>query len=190
MSFPSRAKPHDRAMECISSLMLLVDFESAGRRGIEMDDEYTQWLLRQQYDDVSTDYRWQADQLFTRPGDRSVYCDVKTSGSTRDSFYMEADSYRALRRCDSNGQRVFVAFVNPHSYDICACWCSEIPEPFNIRIARWSEKKWEHYHRMKQYWPCANVKFVPVNGGSGTPFFLIPKTSWFLTPIDEFLRRL
>lgn len=190
--FSNRVTQHEVATRIVRELLDRYGgqvFES----GIEGDDKRLWTELTRQYDSMSIMMRFKPDQICVWPELRSVLFEIKTEAKGRPNFAIEADSRRAAKMWDSDSRRVAYIFVDfskkTFDHQIKACWSQDIKDPRFIRVPKrdgWRETK----QRMCNQWQDTTIITPDHRGGSGTPFFLIDKTSDFLVPIRDWIDEL
>ena len=144
-------------------------------------------ILSQNSDLTSIHLRWHPDIEATKNG-KSVLCEVKTHDIThRDTgnYAVEADSYKAAKMLAIPVIYIFVEVADGVIVILRWC-CSDDITPSVIRIPdRFDfERKREE---LKTYF-SDTVRFEawPHSGGSGTPYFLVPKRSDYIKGWNSF----
>jgi len=182
-----RMELHDK----IGYLAVCVALEEKGyaveRTGMERYSDETIDKLSQNSDSTSTFLRWHPDIAAIGNG-KSHLCEVKTVDVTRrdtGNWAIEADSYKAAKMFVIPVIYIFVDVVNGQAISIKWCQSDDItpsvitiPDRFNFEQKR---------DELKIYF-SDGVRFEPRphNGGSGTPYFLIPKRSDYIKGWNSF----
>jgi hypothetical protein len=158
--------------------------------GTELDDVVLRQSLAAQDDRTSRLLRFRPDQALVRPGVRSLLVEVKSERGRYPNFAIEVASHQAASEWDSGRRHVAYAFVDLGTRLIWCCWAADLPPPVEIRVPlRWDfEASWQ---RLNQEWPGVRLVPEPYRPGpyrSGTPYFLLRKTSSCLQALDVFVR--
>ena len=187
MGFRRRTDQHDRqAVALVESIFASYGFLSF-RMGVEVALCESAWLLRQS-DPTSILLRFRPDRVHLRPNRRSVLCEIKSEAKARPNFAVEFDSWRAARMWNRSGRHVMLVGVDLVTRCAWACWVDSVPRPSRIFVPRrWD---WERQMiRLAKEAPWARLKPVRYRSGSGTPYFLLPKTHPCWTPLPRFIER-
>ena len=190
MGFATRARQHDGD----ATPMVVSLFESVGfvcyDLGTETDSDELHRALMSQYDETSIMLRFRPDKVFVKSGYRSLLCEIKSESQGYPNFAIEVDSYQAAHKWDSDCERVMYSFVDlsQEQARVACCWVGDVPPPTSIRVPRrWDFER--QLERMAAAFPGADM--IPcqyIRGKqSGTPYFLIRKTSVYLKPFNQFI---
>lgn len=148
--------------------------------------EYRQALHRQ-HDPTALMVRFRPDLHCCRHGLLSVLFECKSDDGRHENFALEADSFVAAKMWATGGAQVVYGFVDLAGEWMRCCFAHEIPAPREIRIPTRDECH-RTRDRLHGWFPNAALRFEERPRGSGTAYFLIPKTSAFLRPFGAFVR--
>ena len=187
MSFDRRVSQHDEmAIPIVVEHFAAIGF-ACYELGTETDSKGLHSALMAQYDGTSIMLRFRPDRVFIKPRYRSILCEIKSEANGYRNFAIEADSFQAAHEWDSGHERVMYAFVDlSNGHVVMCCWASDIPMPYRIFVPR----RWdfdEQFQRMSIAYSGAVIEPKEYRGGSGTPYFLISKSSQYLRLFDEFM---
>ena len=157
------------------------------RTGMERYSDEAIDKLSRNSDITSVLLRWHPDIAAVKDGN-SHLCEVKTNDIThRDTgnYAIEADSYRAAKMFVIPIIYIFVEVAEEAVVVIRWC-CSDDIEPSVIRITdrfNFEQKR----DKLRPYF-SDTVRFEswPHSGGSGTPYFLVPKRSGYIKGWNSF----
>jgi hypothetical protein len=185
-TFVERAQQHDeRAISLVDMIFSRYGF-SGFRIGAETDSQDCWELLLAQSDPTSIMLRFRPDRVQIKPGARAVLCEVKSEAQGHPNFAIEFYSWLAATMWNRSGHHVMYALADLRSGKVSACWAEDIPPPFVVRVPRrWDHGK--HISRLQREAHWAELLLVEHKGGSGTPYFLVPKNSEYLWPLDMFI---
>lgn len=139
-------------------------------------------------DDTSLQFRYRPDKLFIHPIIGSLICEIKSESTGHKNFAIEFVSY-AVGMIWAKSHRLVYSFVeiaNGCPFRLRCCWGEEIPHPTKVFVPqRWDATEMEYY-LLKRY-PDIDIIRKSHDSGSGTPYFLVPKTAQYLTGFSEFM---
>jgi hypothetical protein len=187
-TFTGRARQHDdQAVGLVKAIFSKYGFLGF-RIGAEIDHKNHWSLLTAQADPTSIMLRFRPDLVLVKPGVRTVMCEVKSEAQGYVNFAVEFNSWRAATIWNRSGRHVMYALVDLRDERVSACWADDIPRPATVRVPRrWDWEK--HKSFLQRGAPWANLEVVNHAGGSGTPYFLIPKAADYLRPVERFIER-
>lgn len=187
MSFRQRIRQHDEvAIPIVVERFKLFGFECFVT-GTEVDSRELQLALRAQHDDTSLMMRFRPDRILISRGNRSLLCEVKSENKGYRNFAIEVESYIAAILWNTASRNVMHALVDLSNNDlVICCWLNEIPKPKLIKIPRRRGFP-RAIGRVRQRFPDIPFETTEWKGGSGTPYFLLPKSSSFLTEFNAFV---
>lgn len=142
--------------------------------------------VQAQTDPTSLLLRFRPDRAFVRTGLRSLLCEIKTEGHDSPNFALELDSWQAARQWNAAYEHVAFVFVDLRCGEAVACWATMIPMPQKVYVPRRFDFI-QQRERVAREMPAARLCDCTHRGGSGTPFFLVPKAAAFLRPLRSFL---
>jgi hypothetical protein len=185
-TFVERAKQHDELAVSLVEMIFSQYGFSGFRIGTETDSQDCWNFLLTQSDPTSIMLRFRPDRVQVKPGVRTVLCEVKSEAQGRPNFAIEFYSWQAATMWNRSGRHVMYAMVDVQNEKVFACWAENIPSPHIIRVPkRWDFEK--HMQQLQREAPWAELLPVEHTGGSGTPYFLVPKNSKYLWPLDAFI---
>lgn len=191
-SFAVRAGQHDGpALRAV-----IAAFQTEGfcgfRFGVEGDAAVLRDALRLGDDPTSILLRYRPDQVFSRPGARTVLCELKSEGKGYPNFAVEADAYLAGRDWNHLYRHVMYAFCDLSQGLYWACWADEIPRPDALYIPSAHPRFAEFMRRLPKAFAGAAICVRNWGEGSGTPYFFVPKPRPGLVsplrPLNDFIR--
>ena len=198
-SFAQRSSFHDGD----ASTRIAAIFQKHGWNisviGQESDTKKLSSSLKEKNDQTSLMLRYRPDKVATRPGFNTIFVEIKTAITTSENYAIEFRSWEFTSLWNPSGENVCYVFLDSNQENIpLACWGKDIPPPRRVRVpGRWDQNEQikrifkrlppdEQTHR-----PNVSIEVCNYYGvGSGTAFFLLPKTSNFLIPLPEFLGRI
>jgi len=186
--FEQRNGEHERAFCLVRNGFDLYGFQCY-IVGAESDVSALQDALRQQDDDVSILWRYRPDLLIVKPGDLAVLCELKSDADGHKNFAIEADSLLSAKEW-AQIVPVMYAFVDVEERRVTCAWATDIPVPKMVFVPTMRQEWQDDIQRLQGKWP--DTEFIPKsdNGGSGTPYFLLPKDDRRLIPWREFINGL
>ncbi len=180
-NFHNRTWVHDN----IAVPAMEEDFLSAGYKsfvsGIEFDDPELKQMLRNQQDLTSMRIRYKPDRILVHPKDGSLMCEIKSESQGYNNFAIEFNSYAMVIEWGKMN-KILYAFANINETRNCKMtytWAENIKLPSTVIVPNRSDanvnKQW-----IKKKFPTILIKHVQHRGGSGTPYFLVPKNASYM----------
>lgn len=113
--------------------------------------------------------------------------ELKSGDLRYPNFSVEADAFNNSRKYATQHDDVLAvtAFVDISTKDCKAAWTLDI-KPWKIRVPNRPSDGVQNYKRMKSLFD--NVEMCDYRGGSGTPYFLVPKNAKYLKPLSLFIK--
>lgn len=191
-SFAARARTHDGTALAIVQAIFKANGFTEFKTGIETRKPDLWEALQRQRDRTSMMLRYQPDQTFVGTGvARTVLCEVKSECDAHPNFAIEADAYLAALDWNAGYQHLMYAFCDLDRGQQWGCWADDIPRPVGIGAIRVPKRRdaGETLGRLERRFGRGACQLVEWSQkGSGTAFFLVPKRSTFLIPLDQFVR--
>ena len=187
-NFRGRKEQHEAAMRFAQDKFAEHGF-TVRPYGFEDHNIETVKLLQFKTDPTSLAARFKPDQLaITNKGD-SFLCEVKSEADGRKNFAVEVDSFTGAKMHARAGYRVmyFYADLSTKPYIASCCWIEDAYGPRNILVPTRFNFDLTQSRLIKIY-PYAFFNVSETKSGSGTPYYLIPKDGFRLTPFDEFIK--
>lgn len=196
-SFSKRSRYHDQiALPAVKELFL-EEYSLTGHViGAEIDYEALRESLRANLDLMSLKFRYRPDILFTssNPKVPALLAEIKCEVSGYNNWAIEFFSYLAAKEWDAPQKNVIYIFVeiDGESEEITkmdACWCNSVRFPLQIKMPTGHRDYHKNKEWVKENYPHVLIddKYARNGGGSGTPFFTIPKASNYLKGIELFM---
>lgn len=155
-------------------------------QGAETDPQAGRDALRGLNDRTAIVLRYRPDKVVVRPRHGALYCEIKGTPEDRPNFAVEAKAFWAMRQHVQSGHRVLLGFALLPGGPVYCAWAQDIPLPMRINIPRREDYK-EGLAWVRENFPGSFPQLTEYRSGSGTPYFLIPKTEPFLIPAAEFI---
>lgn len=174
-SFSVRAAQHDGpALRAVVAAFRAEGFHNF-RFGSEVDGPALRDAVRTDDDPTSILLRYRPDQVFGRPGARTVLCELKSETKGYPNFAVEADAYLAGLDWNALYRHVMYAFCDLSQGTHWACWADEVPRPSQIVVPNFHRRFAESMRRLPRAFPGAAICVRDWGDGSGTPYFCVPK---------------
>jgi len=183
--FEGRIGNHD-----IACSIFLSELQTHSIESVPVGNEYNLFnsagFLKPFDNDLAKFIRHFPDMYVIVSNNNHVLVDVKSdSGKTR-NFAIEADSLYAGIELSSINKPVFFACVVIPDKDIRIISAEDLRIPERVFVP--SRRSEQFLSDIKQKFPKSDVTCKNVNGGSGTPYVLIPKDHPCFLTLNDFLQ--
>ncbi len=185
LRFRGRAAIHDYLVSVAKSQLKELGFSSSAIGTEHDDNEYRQYA-QMVNDPAMRAIRYRPDGIAFNPNSRQSFLfELKWAKEEYFNYSIEFESFEAIRDNWANQRMLYVfadvridfiekiwSLIDP----LKSCWYSSLDNPAIVYVPRvndWETKKAELNHRN----PNILFKDCDHTGGSGTPYFLIPKLS-------------
>ena len=190
-SFNSRVNGHDNIAVPFVEAELKKNGLDSIRYGVEIYAKIFQQALYKlgRQNDMALRDRFKPDLYILPVGIiPPLLCEIKSENRGHPNFAIEFDSYCAAKIWDGGSKQVIYTFVDfNNSIQIKLCWLEDV-RFIEVRVPNRFDFAKNMLELNKKY-PYVQFVEVPHTGGAGTPFFLIPKISIYLKPLDMFIKQ-
>lgn len=183
--FEGRIGNHD-----IACSIFLSELQTQSVSSIPIGNEYNIFnsagFLKPYNHDLAKFVRHFPDLYVIVSDNNHVLVDVKSDSGKTNNFSIEADSLYAGIELSNINKSVFFACVIIPDKDVRLISAEDLRTPERVFVPSWRSEQF--LSDMKQKFPKSDVRCKHVNGGSGTPYVLIPKTHPCFMTFNDFLQ--
>lgn len=189
MTFNSRSKKHDQiAIPHTIEQLKKYGFTNIVTQGHEYDKDDLRNLLAKRRDTISLLKRFKPDVIAIK-NDEIMFCEIKSEQNGYNNYAIEFDSFISIKEHSKTGPALYsFVTIDPHEQNVSGskvCSASNIPYPSRISVPmRFDYELTVAY--IKDNWPDTAITYREHQGGSGTAYFLIPKSDKILENWPEF----
>ena len=121
---------------------------------------------------------------------RNFLAEIKSAAAKYPNFSIEAEAHWYHKKYMNTHPDILsvMFFVEPEIKQCKACWTQEIPTPYYIYIPKRSDYQIKR-QSIETMYPNAKITDRELTDGSGTPYFLIKKDSYYLKEINLFIKQ-